>query len=489
MEKVKEHETANQENVEPDQDQSLINLRNCLAEGLKHVKNEYKPDPDDNSKAELTHNEIGGTVSGVYTKEKISQNEVIATFKGPTFQADKISELPTTYLQDHVVQVGERDYLSNESGIAHLLNHSCDPNCGIIDGIKIVAMREIEPGESLTWDYESTEDSDWEMTKCECGSDNCRGKIRAFRYMPVEQRQKLKGFISPWILEKYKNQVDFENLTSENITAQHIEELKDIILFVFYNDWPEYAYCPECDPKIPHGKKFSARDIFNTPEDKYIPLTNLLKTDDLPNCDDCGTQTELFMDPKTTVETLKKKLSERAWLSLMRNAEGDVIGANYAYKRKIREIFENEWGQVYSYADEAKRPKDKRSFKNFQQRISDAIRANEPNSKLDENELLPEDTEVICANLIVVHPEYRGKGHFFNLATQTFMIMDPQDWMDSYGLGESVKKTKAHSLFLRGGALEIPGILQPDSVDLNEEDYVIVLYRIKKFFEAFFRPH
>jgi hypothetical protein len=349
-------------------------------------------------------------------------------------------------------------------------------------------MREIQPGEPLTWDYESTEDSDWEMAECECGSETCRGRIRAFRYMPTEQRRKLKGYISPWLLEKYKDNVDFDNLKAEEISEENLRELRDIILFVFSNDWPEYAYCPECDPKVPHGKKFSARDVLEVPADQYVSLEQLNDKDKLPKCDDCGTQTQLFMDPKTSLETLRKKVEHTAWLSLMRNVEGDVVGATYAYKRTIKEVFENEWGQVYSYADEQTRPKDTRSFENFLRKISDSMRKKNPDCELKEGELFPEDTKVVCANLIVVHPGYRGKGHFFNLATQTFMTSDPSEWMDSYGLGESVKNTKAHKLFLRGGAIEVPGILQNENVDLNEDDYVIVLYKIKEFFEAFFRP-
>ena len=65
------------------------------------------------------------------------------------------------------------------------INHSCDPNCeAVIDGgrIFIEAIRTIQPGEELAYDYqyERTGENDDEMEafyKCLCGSPNCRGSI------------------------------------------------------------------------------------------------------------------------------------------------------------------------------------------------------------------------------------------------------------------------------------------------------------------------
>ena len=70
---------------------------------------------------------------------------------------------------------------------ARFINHSCAPNCEAIDErgrIFIEAIRTIEPGEELTYDYayerDGTEDEDWErLYKCKCGAPTCRGTILA----------------------------------------------------------------------------------------------------------------------------------------------------------------------------------------------------------------------------------------------------------------------------------------------------------------------
>ena len=66
---------------------------------------------------------------------------------------------------------------------ARLINHSCDPNCEAFteetekgDRIFIYAMRDIEAGEELSFDYGFDLEC-YEDHPCRCGSDNCIGYI------------------------------------------------------------------------------------------------------------------------------------------------------------------------------------------------------------------------------------------------------------------------------------------------------------------------
>jgi SET domain-containing protein len=70
---------------------------------------------------------------------------------------------------------------------ARFINHSCAPNCEAIDEKKriyIEAIRDIAPGEELTYDYayerDGTEDEAGEkLYVCKCGAPTCRGTILA----------------------------------------------------------------------------------------------------------------------------------------------------------------------------------------------------------------------------------------------------------------------------------------------------------------------
>ena len=60
----------------------------------------------------------------------------------------------------------------------HYINHSCTPNAFmqiLYDHILFIALRDINPGEEITIDYESTLHSD--DKKCICGALRCRGTI------------------------------------------------------------------------------------------------------------------------------------------------------------------------------------------------------------------------------------------------------------------------------------------------------------------------
>jgi hypothetical protein len=62
---------------------------------------------------------------------------------------------------------------------ARLINHSCQPNCdaqNLRGRIWIVARRDIEAGEELTFDY-GFPLAEWSLHPCRCGSARCPGYI------------------------------------------------------------------------------------------------------------------------------------------------------------------------------------------------------------------------------------------------------------------------------------------------------------------------
>tara|TARA_E500000331_G_C16916305_1_gene565680 strand:+ start:200 stop:652 length:453 start_codon:yes stop_codon:yes gene_type:complete len=64
---------------------------------------------------------------------------------------------------------------------ARLINHSCDPNCEVLDSSKtkiwITAMKNIKKGEELSYDYGFSYDCNYKDHKCRCGSKKCVGFI------------------------------------------------------------------------------------------------------------------------------------------------------------------------------------------------------------------------------------------------------------------------------------------------------------------------
>ena len=151
----------------------------------------------DNRKARVRNTRKFGR--GVFALKKIARGEVIAAFDGPIL--DDEFEGWNEDLNNHAIQCAENIWRDSK-GIARLINHSCEPNCGIKDYFKVVAMRDIQAGEQITWDYEMTEKNWWWKMKCRCGSGTCRKVIGNYSRMPAAIRIKYQGFISQWLLGK-----------------------------------------------------------------------------------------------------------------------------------------------------------------------------------------------------------------------------------------------------------------------------------------------
>jgi len=104
---------------------------------------------------------------------------------------------PYTFQVDY-----DRYKLPRRNTIGWYINHSCSPNC-VISGSSILARRDIKRGEELTFDYST--DVDWPgfAMKCRCGSLNCRGTIRAYRFLPKELKLRYGERAAPFIVKKY----------------------------------------------------------------------------------------------------------------------------------------------------------------------------------------------------------------------------------------------------------------------------------------------
>ncbi|MEO7531178.1 MAG: SET domain-containing protein-lysine N-methyltransferase, partial [Sediminibacterium sp.] len=67
-------------------------------------------------------------------------------------------------------------------------NHCCQPNTAY-DGLNVVALTQINPGQELTLDYASFLDENMEPFQCHCGSANCRGRVAGKSGNSVTERE------------------------------------------------------------------------------------------------------------------------------------------------------------------------------------------------------------------------------------------------------------------------------------------------------------
>lgn len=148
------------------------------------------------SKIEARKSDIHG--NGVFALKKIKKGERIVEYKGPRMTHEEIDagesgdvESGHTFLftlnDEYVINADK------EKGPAKWINHSCDPNCEAVmeedegddrtkDRIFVEAIRDIAPGEELSYNYGITlEEKHTKKLKkiwqCLCGSENCTGTL------------------------------------------------------------------------------------------------------------------------------------------------------------------------------------------------------------------------------------------------------------------------------------------------------------------------
>jgi len=121
---------------------------------------------------------------GLCDERNIKKGERIIEYKGKKIthkQADEDTKygIDITYLFTL-----DKKYLLDgdfEFNKARLINHSCNPNCEVLDESKskiwITAIRNIKKNEELSYDYGFSFDCNYKDHICKCGSINCVGYI------------------------------------------------------------------------------------------------------------------------------------------------------------------------------------------------------------------------------------------------------------------------------------------------------------------------
>lgn len=148
-------------------------------------------------KIEARRSRIHGT--GVYVIAPIRAGETIVEVVGERISSEesdrryyeRSSDPSHTFMfyvdEDTVIDCGVN------GNVSRFINHSCEPNCEAVDDdgrIFVEALRDIQVGEELVYDYHLTWESgddpeDLKVYLCRCGARSCRGTMLDVEPLPV----------------------------------------------------------------------------------------------------------------------------------------------------------------------------------------------------------------------------------------------------------------------------------------------------------------
>jgi SET domain-containing protein len=132
--------------------------------------------------------------------EPIAAGEVITVWGGRVVNAEQAAALEPGF-REHNIQIEEGLYLAPiiADDASDYVNHSCDPNAGLAGQITLMAMRDIEPGEEITFDYAMADGDGYDQFPCACGSASCRHQVTGNDWKQPALWEKYKGYFSPYL--------------------------------------------------------------------------------------------------------------------------------------------------------------------------------------------------------------------------------------------------------------------------------------------------
>ena len=125
--------------------------------------------------------DIEGT--GCYAGRDIKKGELIGEYTGVCISEETADEAysGTGAIYLFMLDDGTVIDATDDPNPMKYINHSCDPNCEAIeeDGrIFVYAIKDLEEGEELHYDYQLAADEEDTSLDCVCGARDCRGTMR-----------------------------------------------------------------------------------------------------------------------------------------------------------------------------------------------------------------------------------------------------------------------------------------------------------------------
>lgn len=155
------------------------------------------------------------TGRGVFVRRAVRAGDPILELRGEAI--DFAATLRKGDRECDALQIGPDLYLDLEPP-GRFINHSCDPNSGIRDGVRLVALRDLRRGDEVLFDYSTTMSENHWIMDCQCGMPGCREVIRDFRWLPFDRKLDLirQGVVLPFLVTE---EIDAGRMTAEQIDA------------------------------------------------------------------------------------------------------------------------------------------------------------------------------------------------------------------------------------------------------------------------------
>jgi len=144
---------------------------------------------------------------GLFASRPLRKGEIVAIKGGHILDRRTLSKVRRRIASSYI-QIADGFYIGalRQDEVRRnklFMNHSCEPNLGISGQITFIALRAIQAGEELTYDWAMEEDAR-EVTRCACGARRCRGILTGQDWRRASLQRRYRGYFSEYLAGKIR---------------------------------------------------------------------------------------------------------------------------------------------------------------------------------------------------------------------------------------------------------------------------------------------
>jgi uncharacterized protein len=142
----------------------------------------------------------GAKGMGIFARQPIPAGTTVVGFGGHVVDRAELDDLDHE-TRVHALQIDDDLFIASAPPFddADYVNHSCEPNCGIVGSVLLVTMRDVAAGEELCFDYAMTDTDDYDEFECWCGMPRCRRVVSGADWKDPELRDRYRGWYSTYV--------------------------------------------------------------------------------------------------------------------------------------------------------------------------------------------------------------------------------------------------------------------------------------------------
>lgn len=138
---------------------------------------------------------------GVFATRPFARGALLAVYGGIIISGADLERLTaeervyTLQVDDDLHQLTPLDRIAG----ADYINHSCEPNAGLFGTTSLIALRAIQTGEEICFDYAMSDLNVYLDFACRCGKPKCRKLIQPDDWRRSELQRRYRTAFSPYL--------------------------------------------------------------------------------------------------------------------------------------------------------------------------------------------------------------------------------------------------------------------------------------------------